>query len=155
MTGRRVLIADDNEHNREYARQVLTGSWTILLAGDGQEALDVARRERPDLVLLDLSMPTLNGWEVARRLKADPTTAALPLVACTAHAMSGDRERALATGFDGYLAKPYRPAELTACVESFLGAPSAGAAEDPGDEWDLRDTTWEEADGASGSGGAP
>jgi CheY-like chemotaxis protein len=150
-----VLIADDNEHNREYARQVLTGSWEILLAGDGQEALDLARRARPDLVLLDLSMPTLNGWEVARRLKADPTTGAMPLVACTAHAMAGDRERALATGFDGYLAKPYRPTELMACVESFLGEPGAASPEGAGGEWDLGDTTWEEGDGARDSGGTP
>jgi two-component system, cell cycle response regulator DivK len=145
VSARRVLIADDNEHNREYARQVLTESWAILLAADGQEALDLAIRERPDLVLLDLSMPTLNGWEVARRLKGDPTTAGMPLVACTAHAMAGDRERALATGFDGYLAKPYRPTELMACVESFLGDPGAPSADGPGGEWDLGDTTWEEA----------
>lgn len=147
-----MLIADDNEHNREYARQVLTDSWAILLAGDGQEALDLAVRERPDLVLLDLSMPTLNGWEVARRLKGDPTTAAIPLVACTAHAMAGDRERALATGFDGYLAKPYRPTELQACVESFLGDPGA-PLEDPGGEWDLGDAWEQQGGGAAGGAG--
>ncbi|MBX3472189.1 MAG: response regulator [Planctomycetes bacterium] len=132
---RRVLIADDNEHNREYARQVLTDCWAVSTAADGLEALALVTRERPDLVLLDLSMPGLNGWEVARRLKADPATAAIPLVACTAHAMSGDRERALATGFDGYLAKPYRPHDLIACVESFLGP--AAPADGPGDEWNV------------------
>lgn len=131
-----VLIADDNEHNREYARQVLADAWTVHVAADGEAALEVVRRERPDLVLLDLSMPALSGWEVARRLKADPATAAIPLVACTAHAMAGDRECALATGFDGYLAKPYRPAELMACVESFLG-PAEPDPGGPGDEWTL------------------
>ncbi|MCO5165549.1 MAG: response regulator [Planctomycetes bacterium] len=112
---------------------MLVDAWAVLVAGEGQEALELARRERPDLVLLDLSMPVLNGWEVARQLKSDPATAGIPLVACTAHAMAGDRERALATGFDGYLAKPYRPHELVACVESFLGpaAPAGGGD----DEW--------------------
>ncbi len=134
MTRPRVLIADDNEHNREYARQVLADAWSVDVAGDGQAVLDLVLRRRPDLVLLDLSMPVLNGWEVAHRLKADPATRTIPLVACTAHAMAGDRERALATGFDGYLAKPYRPPELMACVESFLGPP--GELQ-PGDEWTI------------------
>lgn len=146
MSRRTVLIADDNEHNREYARQVLADMWTIITADDGGAALAVARRERPHLVLLDLSMPTLNGWEAARRLKADPATAMIPLVACTAHAMAGDRERALATGFDGYLAKPYRPAELIACVESFLGPAEAPPGPDAG--WELEGGGWDEgADG--------
>lgn len=136
MTRPRVLIADDNEHNREYARQVLEECWDVEVAGDGQAVLDLIERAAPDLLLLDLSMPVLNGWEVARRLKADPATRAIPLVACTAHAMAGDRERALATGFDGYLAKPYRPAELMACVESFLGPPTERVESD---EWTLGD----------------
>lgn len=144
MSRPRVLIADDNEHNREYARQVLADAWTVLVAADGQAVLDLIARERPDLVLLDLSMPVLSGWEAARRLKADPGTATIPLVACTAHAMAGDCERALATGFDGYLAKPYRPAELSECVESFLGPSAEG-----GEEWAL-----EGDDGAQG-GEAP
>jgi CheY-like chemotaxis protein len=139
-----VLVADDNEHNREYARQVLADAWTVVVAGDGQAVLDLVQAERPDLVLLDLSMPGLSGWEVARRLKAAPATAAIPLVACTAHAMAGDRERALATGFDGYLAKPYRPAELMTCVESFLGPPPDERPD--GEDWTL------DTDGLSDSG---
>lgn len=136
MSRARVLIADDNEHNREYARQVLVDAWDVTVAGDGEAVLELVRAARPDLVLLDLSMPGLSGWEVARRLKGDPSTATIPLVACTAHAMAGDRERALATGFDGYLAKPYRPAELMACVESFLGPPADPRA---AEEWALDD----------------
>ncbi len=121
MTGRAVvLVADDNEHNREYARQVLADRWEVLLACDGTEALALARTG-PAFVLLDVSMPGLDGSEVARRLKADPLTAAIPVVACTAHAMLGDKEWVLERGFDGYLPKPYRPAELVACVEMFLG----------------------------------
>jgi two-component system, cell cycle response regulator DivK len=145
VTRRRVLIADDNEHNREYARQVLEDGWSILLAQDGHDTLDKLARERPDLALVDLSMPGVNGWEVARRAKADRELAAIPLVACTAHAMSGDRERALATGFDGYLAKPYRPAELVACVESFLG---------PAERRDENDGEWE-VGALADEGGAP
>lgn len=131
MTALVVLVADDNEHNREYARQVLGPRWDVLLAVDGAEALALARSRRPDLVLLDLSMPALTGWEVAQQLKADADTARVPLVACTAHAMAGDREQALAAGFDGYLAKPYLAAELVACVESFLG-PAEVRDEDDG-----------------------
>lgn len=132
--GRRpvVLVADDNEHNREYARQVLADRWEVLLAQDGVEALALARA-LPALVLLDISMPGLDGTEVALRLKADPLTAAIPVVACTAHAMRGDKEWALSSGFDAYLPKPYRPAELVACVEDLLG-PSE-ARED--DAWTL------------------
>jgi two-component system cell cycle response regulator DivK len=137
VTKRRVLVADDNDHNREYARQALEDGWEVELAEDGQAALDAVHRRRPDLVLLDLSMPGLNGWEVARALKRDPATATIPLVACTAHAMSGDRERAIASGFDGYLAKPFRPAEIMSCVESFLGPPEEGAGADDG--WTLRE----------------
>lgn len=121
MSGRAVvLVADDNEHNREYARQVLADRWDVLLASDGTEALALARTG-PALVLLDVSMPGLAGNEVAKRLKVDPLTAAIPVVACTAHAMRGDKEWVLAHGFDDYLPKPYRPSELVACVERFLG----------------------------------
>lgn len=132
MSRKRVLVADDNDGNRELARQVLVDGFDVLLAPDGVAALEQVRRERPDLVLLDLSMPRMNGWDVARALKADPATREISLVACTAHAMSGDRERALAVGFDGYLAKPYRPRELVSCVEDFLGpgVPDPGSSEE-------------------------
>ncbi len=135
MTRKRVLVADDNEHNRDLARQCLKESFVVLEAKDGAAALAVAQKELPDLVLLDLSMPRMNGWDVARALKSDPATARISLVACTAHAMTGDRERALAVGFDGYLAKPYRPRELVGCVEDFLGKgePESGAQ----DEWTI------------------
>jgi two-component system cell cycle response regulator DivK len=135
LSRKRVLVADDNDGNRELARQCLTDGFDVLLAPDGVAALEQVRSARPDLVLLDLSMPRMNGWDVARALKADPSTKAISLVACTAHAMSGDRERALAVGFDGYLAKPYRPRELVSCVEDFLGpgVPNPGSSE----EWTI------------------
>jgi two-component system cell cycle response regulator DivK len=138
MSRKRVLVADDNTDNRELARQVLEASFSVIVATDGKATLELARRELPDLVLLDLSMPRMNGWDVARALKADGATARIWLVACTAHAMTGDRERALAVGFDGYLAKPYRMRELMACVLDFLGP---GAAPEKGgqDEWALKE----------------
>ena len=135
MTRKSVLVADDNEHNRELARQCLADGFIVIEARDGETALEAARRDKPDLVLLDLSMPRMNGWDVARALKADPETRRISLVACTAHAMSGDRERALAVGFDGYIAKPYRPRELVGCVEDFLGKGEPGAGS--GDEWTI------------------
>jgi CheY-like chemotaxis protein len=139
---KRILIVDDNEHNRELARQMLCDTWEVAVAEDGVRALEMTRAERPDLVLLDLSMPRMNGWDVARQLKADPKTATIALVACTAHAMAGDRERALAVGFDGYLSKPFRMRELLACVEDFLGKDStsgndSGSGNGGDDEWTL------------------
>ncbi len=145
-----VLVVDDNAHNVEYARQVLVDvGWAVRVAHGGREALELLRAGElagggPALVLLDLSMPDVDGWEVARRVRLDG--APPPLVACTAHAMRGDRERALASGFDGYLAKPYRPAELLECVASFLGAAPGGPGASSGWELDgpLDDLDWEE-----------
>ena len=140
---RTVLIVDDNEHNREYARQVLEVGFDVRVAIDGAAALASIAEATPDLVVLDLSMPHLDGWEVLRRLRAGEAGdlgARLQVVACTAHAMAGDRERILAHGFDAYLPKPYRPDELAACVEAFLGG--GEAAEDDGwggDGWSLDD----------------
>jgi CheY-like chemotaxis protein len=141
MSRKRVLVADDNEHNRDLARQILIAGYDVAVAANGAEALAMAQDEKLDLILLDLSMPRMNGWDVARALKADEATAKVPLVACTAHAMTGDRERALAVGFDGYLAKPYRPRELVAVVADFLG-PGQAPSHDPHDEdeeWSLRE----------------
>ncbi len=129
-----VLVVDDNEHNREYARQALAARWDVRGAADGEAALRAVTERRPDLVLLDLSMPRLDGWEVLRRLRRDPATARLLVVGCTAHAMAGDRERVLSGGFDAYLAKPYRADEVVGCVEALLG-PGAGEAAPEADGW--------------------
>ncbi|RMG06677.1 MAG: response regulator [Planctomycetota bacterium] len=146
----RVLIVDDNVDNREYAREVLCTRWRCQEASDGCSALEAIRACRPDLVLLDLSMPGLSGWEVLERLKADEATREIPVVACTAHAMAGDRERALSAGFADYLAKPYRPADLRSLVERFVGVPEAPTttpeAEDDGwggADWSLAEDDWE------------
>ena len=148
----RVLIVDDNEHNREYARQVLTGLFRVDLAGDGVEALERVRGEAPDLVVLDLSMPRLDGWGVIRALREDgAATREIPVMACSAHAMRGDRERALAAGFDAYLTKPFRAEELLGAVEQFLGKPDEASVEDDGwggADWSLDGEDWsDEEDG--------
>lgn len=144
----KILVVDDNLSNREYARQVLVSHWAVTQAQGGAEAITALRAEVPNLILLDLSMPVIDGWAVLRWVRASPTTKTLPVVACSAHAMRGDRERALAAGFDAYLTKPYRPAELVEMIEEFLGAPaSATAADDDGwggDDWSLGDDDWED-----------
>jgi CheY-like chemotaxis protein len=141
---RGVLVVDDNEHNREYARQVLASCWRVRTAADGEAALAAVAVASPDLVLLDLSMPRMDGWEVLRRLRQADATRAIPVVGCTAHAMAGDRERVLAAGFDSYLAKPYRADELVSCVEAFLGAPEAHPDEGWGDDdWTLDEGAWD------------
>ena len=93
----------------------------VIVARDGAEGIEMADRERPDLVLMDLSLPVVDGWEVARRLKAAPATATIPIIALTAHAMAGDRERALQSGCDDYDTKPVDLPRLLAKIEARLG----------------------------------
>ncbi len=103
----RILLVEDNEMNRDMlSRRLLRNGHAVLLATDGQQAIDMARAEQPDIVLMDLSLPVIDGWEATRRLRADPDTAGLRIIALTSHAMAGDRERALAAGCDDYDTKP-------------------------------------------------
>lgn len=114
-----ILLVEDVEDNRELARFLLEADGhEVVEAKNGLEALAMARESRPDLVLMDLSLPEMDGWEAARRLWADPQTADLTIVAITAHAMSGDRERVLGAGFKGYVAKPI---DVTAFAEQIRG----------------------------------
>ena len=111
----------------------------IFAASDGREGVEAARRHRPDLVLMDLSLPILSGWEAARQIKSDPSTSGIPVVAVTAHAMQGDRQRALAAGCDGFLAKPIDEETFAATVASYLtasvpAAPSSRAEHEPSSE---------------------
>jgi len=107
MANNRVLLVEDNEDNFELVRFLLERAGFVVLAGhDGQEALDVARKELPDLILMDLSLPGIDGWTAARELKNDPKTSHIPLMALTAHTLPGDRKRAMESGFDGYISKP-------------------------------------------------
>jgi CheY-like chemotaxis protein len=124
-----ILLVEDNEMNRDMlSRRLERKGYRVLLALDGQSGVEMAASEAPDLVLMDMSLPVLDGWEATRRLKANPATARLPVIALTAHAMSGDRERAIAAGCDDYDTKPIELARLLGKVEALLAAGAAAAA---------------------------
>jgi CheY-like chemotaxis protein len=109
----KVLIAEDNAVNRELLRELLElRGYTVLEACDGEDALRAIEEAQPELLLLDISMPVLDGFAVIRRIRENPRFAGLPVVAVTAYAMRGDRERILSSGFDGYLSKPVSPSAL-------------------------------------------
>lgn len=117
----RILIIEDHAPNLELMTYLLTAfGHTALEAGDGMSGLEMARRERPDLIICDIHLPDINGYEIASRLKRDLGVRDIPLVAITALAMVGERERALQAGFDGYMSKPITPETFVAEVESFL-----------------------------------
>ncbi len=117
----RILIVDDNEMNRDVlSRRLVRRGYDVLLASEGQQGLDLARRDRPDLILLDLGLPEIDGWECARRLKADAATCSIPVVALTAHAMAGDREKAIDAGCDDFDTKPIDFEKLLDRMEALL-----------------------------------
>ena len=123
----KVLIVDDNRASRDLIRAILKSvRCNIIEAPDGQRGLDLVRRERPDLVLLDIDMPGLDGLEVVKTIREDPAFADLPVVAVTAFAMDGDREKAIAAGFTAYVTKPVRAATLRQKVQQLLGAAHGG-----------------------------
>lgn len=117
---KRILVVEDQELNRELLIQLLAGFYEVETACDGQEALDRVDSFGPDLVLLDLSLPVLDGWTVARQMKSRPATRSIPIVALTAHAMSGDRHQALEAGCDEYLTKPFREEDLFGILNAIL-----------------------------------
>lgn len=118
---KRILLVEDNAMNRDLTRRQLERSgYTVLTAPDGAAALSVVWIERPDLILMDLSMPILDGWTVTRQLKASPETRHIPVIALTAHAMAGDREKALAAGCDEYETKPVRIERLLPKIAALL-----------------------------------
>ena len=121
---RKLLYVEDNEDNL-YMLQLwfdVLGGYEILSARDGVAGIAMAAAERPDLILMDLNLPEIDGWEAARRLKADPATRDIPIIALSAHAMAGDREKALATGCDDFDTKPVEFDRLLAKVEQALAA---------------------------------
>jgi two-component system cell cycle response regulator DivK len=120
-----VLIVEDVEYNRDLLVQLLEEEYEILTAADGATGIEMATRHRPDLILMDLSLPEVDGWEATRRLKARPETAAIPVIALTAHAMQGDEERARACGCDDYLTKPIDEDRLFETLARFLGVGSS------------------------------
>lgn len=119
---RRVLLVEDNELNRDMlSRRLQRRGYEIAVATDGVQAVQAATRDRPDLILMDMSLPEMDGWEATRRLKAEPGTRGIPVVALTAHAMAGDRERALAAGCDEFETKPVELERLLAKMQALLG----------------------------------
>jgi two-component system cell cycle response regulator DivK len=122
LTGERILVVEDNAKNMKLFRDVLVATgYRTLEATTGIEAVDMASEHMPDLVLMDIQMPDLDGVQALHRLRANASTAAIPVLALTAQAMHGDRERFLAEGFDGYLSKPVDVRELIGIVREHCG----------------------------------
>jgi len=118
---RKILLVEDNEMNRDMlARRLARKGYEVAVAADGEEGVAMARADVPDLILMDMSLPILDGWEATRRLKADQATRATPVIALTAHAMAGDKERALDAGCDDYDTKPIDLPGLLAKIEALL-----------------------------------
>jgi CheY-like chemotaxis protein len=129
--GQTLLLVEDNEDNRIIYSTVLRHvGYDVVEAVDGRQALALARSANPDLILMDISIPEIDGWEVTRILREDPATKDIPIIALTAHALADDRERAQAVGFTSYLAKPVEPRAVVAEVQRWIGAGvrQAGAA---------------------------
>jgi len=126
----KILIVEDNELSRDMlSRRLRRKGFEVLVATDGQEGIAMAQRELPDLVLMDLSLPDLDGWEATRRLKKDAKTQNIPVIALTAHAMSGDREKAIDAGCDEYDTKPIDLRRLLSKMIRFVEDPEASGGE--------------------------
>jgi len=122
MSTRRILIVEDTEDNRRIMRDLLTSvGFELVEAHDGQAAVAAATKFKPDLIVMDIQLPILDGYEAMRRIKADGTLHHIPIIAVTSYALSGDEEKARAAGCDGYIAKPFNPRQLLAAIRGFLG----------------------------------
>lgn len=120
--GKKILVVEDNPDNRILITDVLTSlDYETVVAVDGEEGVDAARQEVPDLILMDLSLPKMDGWTATGHIKANPDLAHIPVIALTAHAMVGDREKALAAGCDDYISKPIDLRELANKLQEYLG----------------------------------
>jgi two-component system, cell cycle response regulator DivK len=121
MSPKTILYVEDNELNRRIVRDLLKRtSYRLLEAPDGETSLDIVRRERPDLILMDIQLPRLSGIEVTRTLRSEPITANTPIIAITSFALSGDEQRAKEAGATAYMSKPYSPRDLLALIRSLL-----------------------------------
>jgi len=120
----RILIVEDTEDNRKIIRDLLTASgYELIEALNGEEGVTLAAQERPDLVLMDIQLPVIDGYEATRRIRAIPELAKVPIIAVTSYALSGDEAKARAAGCDGYVAKPFSPRQLLAKIREFLPPP--------------------------------
>ena len=121
---KRILVVEDDADNRRIVAKVLTGEgYEVIEVATGAEAVAAVHRQRPDLIIMDLALPGIDGWEASRRIKAAPDSADIPIIALTAFAMRGDEERARAAGCDAYVPKPCRPQTLREVVRQFLPEP--------------------------------
>ena len=119
---KRILVVEDHEDNRQILRDLLgSAGYEMIEAWNGEAGVAAAAAEHPDLILMDIQLPILDGYEATRQIKADPALNAIPIIALTAHALASDREKAMEVGCDGYLAKPCEPRAVVAEVERFLG----------------------------------
>ena len=122
----KILIVEDNEMNRDMlSRRLIRRGYEIVMAVDGAEGIAAVKTETPDLVLMDMSLPVVDGWEATRRLKADAATAAIPIIGLTAHAMAGDRDKVIEAGCDDYDTKPVELPRLLQKIESLLARTGA------------------------------
>lgn len=122
-----ILLVEDNEMNRDMlSRRLIRRGYTVVMAEDGQRGVDMAGEVHPDLILMDMSLPVLDGWEATRRIKGNAETAQIPVIALTAHAMADDRAKTLEAGCDDFDTKPVDFARLTGKIEALLGGGSGG-----------------------------
>jgi CheY-like chemotaxis protein len=120
----KILLVEDNEMNRDMlSRRLLRKGYEVAIAVDGEQAVAMARSEQPDLILMDMSLPLIDGWEATRRVKADASSSRIPIIALTAHAMAGDRERAIDAGCDDYDTKPIELSRLLGKIDALLPRP--------------------------------
>ncbi len=124
----KILLVEDNELNRDMlSRRLVRNGHTVVLAVDGEQGVAMAISEAPDIVLMDMSLPVLDGWAATRKLRADPATRAIPVIALTAHAMAGDREKALDAGCNDYDTKPVELPRLLGKIAALLDKPTPAA----------------------------
>lgn len=117
----KILLVEDNEMNRDMlSRRLLRNSFEVVMAVNGQEGVDMARSEKPDIILMDMSLPVMDGWEATRTIKADEVTRSIPVIALTAHAMESDREQALQAGCDDFDTKPIELPRLLGKINALL-----------------------------------
>jgi two-component system cell cycle response regulator DivK len=120
---KKILVVEDAEDNRQILRDLLgMAGYDIVEAHDGAQGVAMATEHKPDLILMDIQMPVMDGYEATRRIKADPALKAIPIVAVTSYALSGDEEKTRAAGCDAYIAKPYSPRQMLAKVREILGS---------------------------------
>jgi two-component system, cell cycle response regulator DivK len=126
----KILLVEDNEMNLDMlSRRLERRNFEILIAMDGAQGVELAKSQQPDLILMDMSLPIMDGWEATRRIKADVKVSHIPIIALTAHAIAGDRERCMAAGCDEYESKPIKFPRLLAKIEQMLGIESTGDGE--------------------------